>query len=530
MCRKLKLCLILEFFIVTTVALLELTVGAATPTEISYDISEAGDSSAKATLIQIGEDEYSLSVFGAGWVEEFDTAPWSAYSDKIKSFTVEKEVKNLPPAAFSGLTVLDSLTIKSKGVLLPSEITDLHPFTTLYIHESSTAKRLFQNHGKIVYICEFSSTVCVECGYECISHTGGVSTCASGAICDKCHFEYGERLTTHTGGTATCKERARCEVCNEYYGELLATHTGGTATCKERAKCEVCNEYYGDLLTTHTGGTATCKERARCEVCNEYYGELLATHTGGTGTATCKEKAKCKLCGEPYGELSTEHTGGNPTCEASAVCELCNTAYGAPTGHTLSFVPANAPTCEGFGTVAHYRCEVCNGNFDENKSELISIYIGATGHSGGKANCQSPALCEVCGVAYGAPDLSEHSFSSGFDLNEHFDVCPCGEKMNVSAHTFTSEITKPSTESECGTREYKCQCGYSYVEAIPKLEADNSQSNTNQNQGTNEEKEEKKEKEDNTVLWGVLFISLPLVSFSVVFSVISVLKRRKIKS
>ena len=521
--HKLKLYLLLEILILLSFVFV-ISVGAEAPTEINFDVSAENNNSAVATLKEIGENKYSLTLSGDGWID-FSIAPFSEYSPFITVFVAETEVSNLPYAAFLGLDSLTRLEIRGKNTQLPTELANLR-LPEIYIHRLSSANSLFLNYGEsITYICEFSNGVCNTCGFSCTSHLGGESTCLKGAVCDRCGMEYGEKLTTHTGGVATCKEKAKCDICGTEYGELSENHTGGVATCKEKAKCELCGTEYGELSENHTGGVATCKEKAKCELCGTEYGELSENHTGGV--ATCKERAKCELCGNEYGVLLTTHKGGCATCEDLPICEICGTSYGSPSGHSLSFVPYIQPTCLGYGTVAHYHCGSCGRNFDGNGKEILDIYIEAEGHTGGEATCISKAVCKVCGVPYGKTNPENHSFSEGYDASSHFELCPCGKKINSSAHSFTAEIIKEADENEDGIKEYSCQCGYSYTEAIPRIEGGSDVQNPENSGDQTNQTTDRKEKEDLSVLKAVLYFCLPCVSISVVFCCISFIKRRK---
>ncbi len=471
--QKLKLYLLLVIFTVFTSVLFILSVTATETDTHTYDISADNDGTVLATLTKIGEDEYSLLISGDGMIY-FEEAPYLDFAQRITALTVDSDVSLLPPEVFRDLVAIQSLVIKNYRISLPTELTEIPPFTKIYIHENSTATQLFSAYtDRINYICEFAEGTCVECGFECFPHYGGVSTCLSGALCSKCGFEYEEPLTTHTGGTATCKDRAVCDVCHNEYGELLTTHTGGTATCKERAVCDVCDTEYGALLETHSGGVATCTDRAVCTVCDT-----------------------------PYGEVGE---------------------------HARTYFAAVLPSCESYGTVERYHCSICNLNFDENGNEILNIYLGATWHSGGEATCTAPAVCDVCGSEYGDVDAENHSYTKAYDAQTHYEECLCGDKINTVAHTLTSEIIKEATESETGTRKYSCECGYSKTEEIPMLVPDN-EDNQNQNTDTNPDEPPRKEKEDYVVLKILFGISLPLVSISVVFTVVAFMRRRKIKS
>ncbi len=85
-------------------------------------------------------------------------------------------------------------------------------------------------------------------------------------------------------------------------------------------------------------------------------------------------------------------------------------------------------------------------------------------------------VCTVCGYeeTQTIPTLDHvHSFSAGWSKNDvnHWHVCSCGEKADVSGHTFGDwRTTKASTCSAAGEKERSCSvCGYVEKAAIEKL-------------------------------------------------------------
>lgn len=70
----------------------------------------------------------------------------------------------------------------------------------------------------------------------------------------------------------------------------------------------------------------------------------------------------------------------------------------------------------------------------------------------------------------GSYSVHEHNMVMKYDAENHWYECSvCGEKADVSAHTFGEwNITKEATATEAGSREKVCSvCGYQVVEEIP---------------------------------------------------------------
>ena len=112
----------------------------------------------------------------------------------------------------------------------------------------------------------------------------------------------------------------------------------------------------------HSGGTATCQAKAICAVCNQPYGEV-ADHDWDTSawiTDGSKHWHKCKTPGCTAITDEAAHSGGTATCQEKAVCDVCKQPYGEFGEHKMEIVePAVEPTCESPGMTAYYRCSVC---------------------------------------------------------------------------------------------------------------------------------------------------------------------------
>ena len=206
---------------------------------------------------------------------------------------------------------------------------------------------------------------------------------------------YGSGLVAHA-------EEGSEEVTCEHTIETVAIQE---ATCGEDGvsahyKCTVCEKLFSD----EAGETETTLEALKIEA--------TGNHTGGT--ATCEAKAVCEVCEQEYGELA-DHTGGEATCKDKAVCEVCEQEYGElATEHTIETVAIQEATCGEDGVSAHYKCTVCEKLFSDEAGEtettLEALKIEATGeHAGGEATCESKAVCTTCGQEYG--ELAEHTYS-----------------------------------------------------------------------------------------------------------------------
>ncbi len=88
-------------------------------------------------------------------------------------------------------------------------------------------------------------------------------------------------------------------------------------------------------------------------------------------------------------------------------------------------------------------------------------------HVGGEATCTSPALCDVCGTAYGEPDVGNHDFATTLTqgIDTHYYACSrCDEKQGEETHTYTAEVTAPTCTTD-GYTTYTCDiCGDTYTD------------------------------------------------------------------
>ncbi len=212
-------------------------------------------------------------------------------------------------------------------------------------------------------------------------HKGGVATCTSLAVCDVCELGYGEldadnhssedyKYTVIADGATRHDVRHAC--CGVYVG--AENHFGGEANCASGALCEGCGAEYGNRnpenhasdeyryspasvgnkhyvynsccgaevkSEEHSGGHATCENKATCQKCGVEYGETDPTaHASDDISYTVNAKdptkhdAVCKSCGALV--ETAAHSGGEATCTSRAECELCKVSYGELGAHTYT--------------------------------------------------------------------------------------------------------------------------------------------------------------------------------------------------
>lgn len=155
--------------------------------------------------------------------------------------------------------------------------------------------------------------------------------------CCRAHAEE----AAHSGGTATCQNKAVCSTCNKPYGDL-GSHVPASTWSKDASghwhACQTpnCNEQLA--FASHTPGPAATEDAPqRCTVCSYELAPTLAhTHVWGAWISN-GDGTHTRTCAKDSSHTETNAcSGGIATCQSSAICSVCNTAYGAKdmTNHT----------------------------------------------------------------------------------------------------------------------------------------------------------------------------------------------------
>ena len=201
-------------------------------------------------------------------------------------------------------------------------------------------------------------------------------------------------------------------------------------------------------IERHVGGTAYCNAQAVCTLCNGAYGALNPRNHAQQSVFRPDPNDRQRhneiydCCGHSE---SFTHEGGDATCIAFAVCTVCGGEYGElqPDDHASDgyrYVPhAENPSLHN----VHHAC--CN------------VYIGKEYHTGGVANCQSPAICEGCGNTYGDIDASVHAteecryYQNPDNADRHVKVMACcGHVLGTEAHAFGNATCTHAARCACG--------------------------------------------------------------------------------
>lgn len=196
-----------------------------------------------------------------------------------------------------------------------------------------------------------------------------------------------------------------------------------------------------------------------CSVCG--YQKDVTAHSLTKNVNETQHQVKCESCG--YKTEWENHTGGTATCTAKAVCSVCGESYGELAAH----VADNTYKYNGEG---HWTaCATCGTPMSNQEA-----------HTGGTADCQHKAVCDVCGQPYGEINASNHTggirWVQTAETHQAFYLC-CGAAAGAEAnHSWNDE----SVCTECG---YGCAhtggtatctalavcdiCGHTYGDLLP---------------------------------------------------------------
>lgn len=196
-----------------------------------------------------------------------------------------------------------------------------------------------------------------------------------------------------------------------------------------------------------------------CSGCG--YQKDVTAHTLVKQTSETQHQVKCESCG--YETEWENHTGGTATCTAKAVCSVCGEAYGELAAHV-------ADSTYKYNGEGHWTaCATCGTPMSNQEA-----------HTGGTADCQHKAVCDVCGQPYGELDASNHTggirWVQTAETHQAFYLC-CGAAAGAEAnHSWNDE----SVCTECG---YGCAhtggtatctalavcdiCGHTYGDLLP---------------------------------------------------------------
>ena len=326
-----------------------------------------------------------------------------------------------------------------------------------------------------------------------VGHTQAVAaTCTTLAICSGCGWAYGEfdpnnhssdemsyvasaedplaHVATHvcchasfteehSGGVATCTSPAICEKCNTAYGEIDAeNHVNVTYTSIDgnthSAKCNDCSD---ERVESHLGGVATCLTHAVCELCNSPYGELdPENHESHETKYVLREENPSmhnyvhSCCGKVISK--SYHSGGEANCTTAAICEYCAEEYGNknPENHASDEIAYIQDSSDPLSHIKLYAC--------------CKVEIGVEAHDGaGSANCYHGDICTICGIEYS--EKTGHVYDDENDTQCNV----CGKEVASAKIDFDADGTETDEDGNGGAEGENgsgCQSSVGVTSAI----------------------------------------------------------------
>lgn len=148
-------------------------------------------------------------------------------------------------------------------------------------------------------------------------------------------------------------------------------------------------------------------------------------------------------------------------------------------------------------------------------------------------------VCSVCGyretsvIAVLGHVHDEGSSEWNCDSVNHWNVCSCGERINVTQHTFGEwKTVKAATETAVGEKERICSvCGYQESEVIAPLGTDTTNpDDTSKPDGTSKPIGNENDPENPTGFpWWILIVVIACVAIAVVVIII-IAKKKKLNT
>ena len=272
-----------------------------------------------------------------------------------------------------------------------------------------------------------------------------------------CGYKTGETAHELTSKYDTAEHWQECE-CGyatdktDHSMERKSSADGHWDACACGYKTDVAAHAWTDKFDTQN-------HWQECSGCG--YQKDVTAHSLTKNVNETQHQVKCESCG--YKTEWENHTGGTATCTAKAVCSVCGESYGELAAHV-------ADSTYRYNADGHWTaCATCGTPMSNQEA-----------HTGGTADCQHKAVCDVCGQPYGELDASNHTggirWVQTAETHQAFYLC-CGAAAGAEAnHSWNDE----SVCTECG---YGCAhtggtatctalavcdiCGHTYGDLLP---------------------------------------------------------------
>ncbi len=256
---------------------------------------------------------------------------------------------------------------------------------------------------------------CNVCGY-CYTDANGVNVTTE----DACKLA---KLTTHkmpltyheatagTCGTRSMAEYWSCDECDAVFKDEAGTLPTTLINLGLEGKIDA-NNHPADKVTHKEYTDATCSKKGNfeywyCDECNTYFkdADLKTQYAKKSDTEIAKDESK-------HPEL-TEHAYTAATCTKDGnlpyyECTACGKYYADADGN-VEYSKKSDVTIKSDGhKFAWVEFTVEGTAYHAQDCANCGTRQSVGTHSGGTANCQSPAVCTTCSFKYGEKDPNNH--------------------------------------------------------------------------------------------------------------------------
>lgn len=275
--------------------------------------------------------------------------------------------------------------------------------------------------------------------------------------CSGCGYKTGETAHELTSkyDTAGHWQECECGYATDKTGhsmERKSSADGHWDACACGYKTDVAAHAWTDKFDTQN-------HWQECSGCG--YQKDVTAHSLTKNVNEMQHQVKCESCG--YKTEWENHTGGTATCTAKAVCSVCGESYGELAAHV-------ADSTYRYNADGHWTaCATCGTPMSNQEA-----------HTGGTADCQHKAVCDVCRQSYGEINASNHTggirWAQTAETHQAFYLC-CGAAAGAEANHSWND---GSVCTECG---YGCAhtggtatctalavcdiCGHTYGDLLP---------------------------------------------------------------
>ena len=272
-----------------------------------------------------------------------------------------------------------------------------------------------------------------------------------------------------------CTRLSSCSVCgikssssglsHNFNGAYTRVSSTGHAVMCSNPGCLMSSDNVPHVAAT---GMNSCTEPVKC-ACGYTMTAALNNHTYGAWTGSAGGHSRtCTRCGQVE---TASHTAGknNGNCTTAVVCTVCSYVIEqAYASHAYGVWYPNSTNTGHIRMCTHYGCSTSQ----------------TAAHSGGAATCASPAVCYVCGGAYGSVS-STHSGGTEIRNAKPAEVGVAGYTGDTYCLGCGKLITKGSTikaleaghthsfgtawKSDSGSHWHECACGEHSGEAAHRF-------------------------------------------------------------